>query len=128
MGKVEEIADSKPSYKLGHDGSDGTCDCIGLIIGAIRRAGGRWPGTLAEARAKGMLRPGALLFIHEEDERALPARYAGDGLGDFSHVGLYVGENALTDVDKSGNARSCDVVHSSATMGRVAVCRWKRVV
>ena len=28
--------------------------------------------------------------------------------------------DALTDVDKNGNARSCDVVHSSATMGRVA--------
>ena len=49
-----------------------------------------------------------------------PARYVGDGLGDFSHVGLYVGENVLADVDKNGNARSCDVVHSSATMGRVA--------
>ena len=24
---------------------DGTCDCIGLIIGAIRRAGGSWTGT-----------------------------------------------------------------------------------
>ena len=39
LEKVQEIAASKPTYKLGHDGSDGTCDCIGLIIGAIRRAG-----------------------------------------------------------------------------------------
>lgn len=53
-------------------------------------------------------------------EANLPARYAGDGLGDFSHVGLYVGENALTDTDKNGRRRACDVVHSSATMGRVA--------
>lgn len=36
--KVDEIAAEGPSYKLGHDGSDGSCDCIGLIIGAIRRA------------------------------------------------------------------------------------------
>ena len=41
---VAEIADSNPSYKAGHDGSDGTCDCVGLIIGAIRRAGGSWTG------------------------------------------------------------------------------------
>ena len=79
-----------------------------------------WLGTLENAQAEGMLRPGALLFIHEEDESALPARYAGDGLGDFSHVGLYVGADALSDTDKSGRRRACDVVHSSATMGRVA--------
>lgn len=45
LNKVDEIAAEGPSYKLGHDGSDGTCDCIGLIIGAIRRAGGEWNGT-----------------------------------------------------------------------------------
>ena len=45
LNKVDEIAAEGPSYKLGHDGSDGTCDCIGLIIGAIRRAGGKWAGT-----------------------------------------------------------------------------------
>lgn len=44
LEKVEEIAQSNPSYKEGRDGSDGTCDCIGLIIGAIRRAGGAWNG------------------------------------------------------------------------------------
>ena len=45
LNKVDEIAAEGPSYKLGHDGSDGACDCIGLIIGAIRRAGGEWNGT-----------------------------------------------------------------------------------
>ena len=109
-------------------------DCQAFVEHCARQAGGAmdylgtndmarraaWLGTLADARAQGRLVPGAGLLIREETEANLPARYAGDGLGDFSHVGLYVGENALTDVDKSGNARSCDVVHSSATMGRVA--------
>ena len=45
LSKVDEIAAEGPSYRLGHDGSDGACDCIGLIIGAIRRAGGKWTGT-----------------------------------------------------------------------------------
>ena len=36
---VKQIADEKPRYKLGHDGSDGLCDCIGLIRGALNRAG-----------------------------------------------------------------------------------------
>lgn len=109
-------------------------DCQAFVEHCVHQAGGAmdylgtndmarraaWLGTLNEARAQGRLVPGAGVLIREETEANLPARYAGDGLGDFSHVGLYVGENALTDVDKNGNARSCDVVHSSATMGRVA--------
>ena len=108
-------------------------DCQAMIEQAVRNAGGSmdyrgsnhmarsvaWLGTLENAQAEGKLEPGALLFIHEEDESGLPAQYQGDGLGDFSHVGLYVGENALTDTDKNGKRRECDVVHSSQTMGRV---------
>lgn len=109
-------------------------DCQAFVEHCVRQAGGRmdylgtndmarrsaWLGTLDEARAQGRLVPGAGLLIREETEANLPARYAGDGLGDFSHVGLYVGEGALCDTDKNGNARSCDVVHSSSSMGRVA--------
>lgn len=109
-------------------------DCQAFVEHCVHQAGGAmdylgtndmarraaWLGTLSDARAQGRLVPGAGVLIREETEANLPARYAGDGLGDFSHVGLYVGENALTDVDKNGNARRCEVVHSSATMGRVA--------
>ena len=109
-------------------------DCQACVEHCVRQAGGRmdylgtndmarraaWLGTLDEARAQGRLVPGAGLLIREATEANLPARYTGDGLGDFSHVGLYVGENALTDTDKNGRRRACDVVHSSATMGRVA--------
>lgn len=109
-------------------------DCQAFVEHCVRQAGGRmdylgtndmarraaWLGTLDEARAQGRLVPGAGLLIREATEANLPARYAGDGLGDFSHVGLYVGENALIDTDKNGRRRACDVVHSSATMGRVA--------
>lgn len=109
-------------------------DCQAFVEHCVRQAGGRmdylgtndmarraaWLGTLDEARAQGRLVPGAGLLIREATEANLPARYAGDGLGDFSHVGFYVGENALTDTDKNGRRRACDVVHSSATMGRVA--------
>ena len=108
-------------------------DCQAMIEQAVRNAGGSmdyrgsnhmarsvaWLGTIENAQAEGKLVPGALLFIHEDDESGLPVQYQGDGLGDFSHVGLYVGENALTDTDKNGKRRACDVVHSSQTMGRV---------
>ena len=109
-------------------------DCQAFVEHCVRQAGGSmdylgtndmarraaWLGTLDEARAQGRLVPGAGVLIREETEENLPARYAGDGLGDFSHVGLYVGEGALSDTDKNGRRRACDAVHSSATMGRVA--------
>lgn len=109
-------------------------DCQAFIEHCARQAGGAmdylgtndmarraaWLGTLSQAQAEGRLVPGAGLLIREETEENLPARYASDGLGDFSHAGLYVGPDALTDTDKTGRMRSCDAVHSSATMGRVA--------
>lgn len=76
--------------------------------------------TLANAKAEGKLVPGAGLLIVEDVSDGTPAKYRGDGLGDATHVGLYVGEKALTDVDKNGKSRVCNVVHSGSTMGRVA--------
>lgn len=109
-------------------------DCQAFVEHCVKQAGGQmdyrgsndmarnaaWLGTLENAKASGKLVPGAGMLIHEDTEANLPAKYRGDGLGDFSHVGLYVGENALTDTDKSGQKRACDVVHSSSSMGRVA--------
>lgn len=37
--------DRTTQYVSGKDGTGGKCDCIGLIIGAIRLAGGSWTGT-----------------------------------------------------------------------------------
>lgn len=83
-----------------------------------RNAGKLW--TLAEGKALGKLVPGAMLFICTPKWGIFgpPARYA-DGKGNFEHVGVYVGEKALRDVDKHGKERWCNVVHSSATMKRV---------
>lgn len=39
IDQVEQIAAERPAYKVGHDGSDGLCDCIGLVRGALKRAG-----------------------------------------------------------------------------------------
>lgn len=105
-------------------------DCQALVRRAVSDAGGErppkgvntlmrsdsilWWGTLENARAQGMLVPGAALLIHADDGRE-PARYRGDGMGNFHHIGLYVGDGALTD-----NGRACSVIHSSQTRGRVA--------
>ena len=78
---------------------------------------GLWP--LAQAKTGGQLQPGAVLLIHDTDGGE-PQRYQADGLGNFSHIGVYVGTGALMDTDRNGKRRACDCVHSSATMGRVA--------
>lgn len=118
---------------LGHPYAE--MDCIALVRRAITAAGGdappkgvntlmrsasiRWWGTLDNARAQGKLVPGAALLIHQEDGGE-PERYRGDGMGNFSHIGLYAGENALADTDAKGRRRACDVIHSSQSLGRVA--------
>ena len=102
---VDAIAEEKPTYRLGHDGSDGTCDCIGLIIGAIRRAGGEWNGThgsnWAARNAMGTLLPvtdagdlqvGQVVYkaaMPGQSGYNLPDRYKGDAdTRDYYHVGV----------------------------------------
>lgn len=79
-----------------------------------------WLGTIENAKAEGKLLPGAGLLINEGNDDGTPAQYKGDGLGDFSHGGIYVGEKALYDKDANGKSRLCNVVHSSSKMKRVA--------
>ncbi len=105
LEKVEEIAQSNPSYKEGRDGSDGACDCIGLIIGAIRRAGGSWTGIhgsnysaryemreLLPVMDAGELNPGDAVYkakMPGEAGYALPERYKNDpDQRDYYHVGV----------------------------------------
>ena len=126
LEKVQEIANSKPAYELGHDGSDGTCDCIGLIIGAIRRAGGKWPGThgsnyAARFAVGGIMRnvsaaelePGWIVFKalgpmdagYDLPDKYRPggAEYTGDVM-DYYHVGVVTGVEplAITHCTKGG--------------------------
>ena len=44
LAKVLVIYNLNPKRREPGDGSDGYCDCIGLIIGAIRRMGLKWTG------------------------------------------------------------------------------------
>lgn len=112
LEKVQEIAKSKPSYELGHDGSDGTCDCIGLIIGAIRRAGGSWMGIhgsnyaaryemreLLPVMDAGDLNLGDVVYKARTPGQAgyaLPERYKNDpDHRDYYHVGVVTATSPL---------------------------------
>ena len=110
LARVVEICSEGPGYQLGHCGDDHLCDCIGLIIGAIRRAGGQWHGThgsnyaarkeveklLAVGKAA-ELRPGELVFkSRQPGEKGydLPKQYKSDLL-DYYHVGVVVSVSPL---------------------------------
>lgn len=103
ISAVLEIEGEKPVYKLGGDGSRGKCDCIGLVIGALRRRGGRWSGihgsnwaarheVVGLRPANGSMRRGDIVFkAHKPSEPgyALPARYgASKDQRDYYHAGV----------------------------------------
>jgi hypothetical protein len=107
LAMCKEIRATDPRYKLGHDGDDGLCDCIGLIIGAIRRAGGKWPGThgsnyaarnemreLVAITSVSQIQPGMAVYKRWKPGDAkynLPDGYkSGTDLGDYYHVGVVI--------------------------------------
>ena len=110
VAKTEEIAAEEPAYRHGGSGTDGTCDCIGIIIGAIRRAGGQWRGihgcnyaartemkNLDRIVSTGDLIVGEVVYrVYEPGQGGynLPERYGPGGqsytgdLRDYYHVGI----------------------------------------
>lgn len=115
--RVNQIATEQPKYQIGHDGSDGACDCIGLIKGAIRRAGGTPTGLtgtnyaarftikgLAAITSGDVLAVGDVVLKSREPSDSgydLPAAYKTGGkhytgdLKDYSHIGVVTGINPL---------------------------------
>ena len=93
IAQVEAIAQASPVYRPGGDGSDGTCDCIGLVIGAIRRAGGAWTGT-----------HGSNYAARYEMRELLPVTDAGElCLGDVVYKARTPGQAGYALPDKYSN-------------------------
>lgn len=103
--QLDAIAAQEPTYRLGGDGSDGTCDCIGLIIGAIRRSGGSWEGihgsnyaarnavqAISPIQHTSELAVGEAVFKAASPGQSgynLPSRYAAHpDQRDYYHVGV----------------------------------------
>lgn len=103
---IQSIVSERPTYRNGGSATDGTCDCIGLIIGAIRRAGGTWSGTHgSNYAARNMMQSypplevGSIVYKARGPDDAgysLPATYANhpDRL-DYYHVGVVTSVNPL---------------------------------
>lgn len=92
-------------YRNGGDGSDGTCDCIGLVIGAVKLAGEKWNGnhgtnwtvrnkmkTFNKINGAASLKEGELVYkAREPGENGwnLPEMYASHpDHRDYYHVGI----------------------------------------
>ena len=117
LKKVDVIKKSKPTYRQPGDGSDGTCDCIGLIIGAVRRCGLKWTGihgsNYAARKASvnfraitdpSQLEVGDMVLKGRKPGEAkydLPSRYKKGGvyyngdLTDYYHAGVVTSVNPL---------------------------------
>lgn len=99
-------------YKLGRDGTGGYCDCIGLIIGAIRLVGGKWTGThgsnyaarnemseLEHVSKASQLKLWDIVYKYYapgDSGYNLPAQYkTGKDLNDYYHVGVVTSVDPL---------------------------------
>lgn len=117
LQQVLAIEAEKPSYRLGGSGKDGTCDCIGLVMGALRRAGGTWTGIHGSNWAArhevddlrwttSELHPGEVVFKSRKPWEAgydLPSRYAGDADdNDYYHVGVVYSTSPLVIIHCTG--------------------------
>lgn len=105
LSAIDAIQAEQPTYRLGGKAEDGTCDCIGLIIGALNRCGVKWPGihgsNWAARNAMAWLLPvsdasdltvGDIVYKARrpgETGYSLPERYSADpDRCDYYHVGV----------------------------------------
>lgn len=115
LAAIKQNARRVKTYKLGGDGSGGECDCVGLIIGALRLLGVLYKGIhgsnyfarnytldLHRVTRAADLAPGQVVFkAHEPgesgyDKAIIDARYKKSGdLRDYYHIGCIMSVNPL---------------------------------
>ena len=131
VAAVLAIAARKPDYRLGGDGSDGTCDCIGLIIGAAEACGEDWVGTHGSNWAARHYTSGLVAVTDRDDlvygdlvykaavpgssGYALPSRYNDNpDRRDYYHVGVVTNVNPL----EITHCTTPDGIHTDTSLGR----------
>lgn len=140
---VRRIAASNPTYRTGGDGSDGTCDCIGLVMGAL---GKTFPMHSTNYFARYEVGPldsvdnwdeaeldvGTLVFkarsasnprydLHERYKRG--GRYDTGDLTDYYHVGVVtsVAPFVITHCTSSDDINGIDYDNSLTGWTHIAV-------
>ncbi len=117
LDKALQLFNSNPKRRAPGDGSDGYCDCIGYLIGSLRRTGLKWTGihgsnwaarkeavNLHPVKSVADLQVGDMVLKAYEpgtNKYALPSRYKKGGayyngdLKDYYHAGLVYSLNPL---------------------------------
>ena len=86
-----------------------------------------WKGTISQCESQfGSIPAGALLFhqISEAGPPAIPPQYAGDGIGNFAHVGIYCGND---EVMQSGGQDSGSVPGGGVHLSTYDPTAWTHV-
>lgn len=130
----------KPRYRHGRIGADGYCDCIGLGIGALERAGLHWRGVHGsnwaarnaveglERIGDGNLEVGDWVFKADPTGKNLPDRYDGDpDQNDYYHVGYVLSVEPL-DIIHCTKSRGVDGVTHDHRIGRWAYRGWSKYI
>lgn len=117
LQKALQLFNSNPKRREPGDGSDGYCDCIGYLIGSLRRTGLKWTGihgsnwaarkeavNLHPVKSINDLEVGDMVLKARApgiSGYALPSRYKKGGayytgdLNDYYHAGLVYQKNPL---------------------------------
>lgn len=124
LAQVLEIEAEQPVYRTGGTGKDGTCDCIGAVMGAMYRLGcAAYPlhssnyfaryqtEELCEITDPAALKPGQVVYKAKDDPSGLHERYLPGGAyctgdtRDYYHAGVVVSASPLIIVHctSSGN-------------------------
>lgn len=145
MKRVQEIAAEKPAYRTGGTGDDGTCDCVGLIMGAMRRQNGmtypihssnyfaRYEMQTLEKLPGAKLEKGSLVYKGRENTAKLNDRYkpggrycTGDML-DYYHVGVVESINPMRIVHCTQSAEVDGIARDTNTRGWTHAGRMRGV-
>lgn len=131
VAKVRAIADRNPTYRTGGVGKDGTCDCIGLVMGAMYELGhkkydlhssnyfARYQMQKLKKVYEKDLAVGQILYRSRKDGGQLNARYQaggryynGDKL-DYYHAGVVTRVNPLEIIECTESGYISGIVISS---------------
>lgn len=109
---VVALSKTITEYVWGETGENGKCDCVGLVIGALRMGGVKWTGTngtnytarnemrwLSPLESGDKLRTGMVVLKSRAPGQSgydLPEKYKqGADLNDYYHIGVVTGEEPL---------------------------------
>lgn len=132
---VKRIAKTNPDYRTGGIGEDGTCDCIGLIMGAMYELGRKdYPihssNFFARKQTEDLskiigtiLTPGMIVYKAREDKGTLNDRYKPGGvyhtgdLLDYYHVGVVESVEPMRIVHCTSSATVDGIAYDNTTRG-----------